>query len=156
MGSAVVEAQRRVGTDTSSEEGVIKVRAETTDGVRACHSFWEVLRGAAGATGARLSEGIAQQDCPQQWQCFEPQQLCAAGAPTVAISVETAKTLCQTVTKLTTTARSTVAPLPSRSEIEIVMSCSFTIPPSVCPSGGSVCPKFQFLSSPQVSIAFPM
>jgi hypothetical protein len=103
-----------------------------------------------------LSEGIAQQDCPQQWQCFEPQHLCATGATTVAISVEAAKTLCQTVTKLTTTARSAVAPLPIRPEIELVMSSSFAIPPSVSPNGGSACPKFQFLSSPQVSIAFPM
>jgi hypothetical protein len=88
-----------------------------------------------------LSEGIAQQARPQQWQFFEPQHLCAAGATAAAISVETAKTLCQTVTKLTTTARSTVAPLPIRPEIELVMSCSFALPPSVCAKGGSAVPR---------------
>jgi len=98
---------------------------ETDDGARACHSFWEVDGGAAGVTGARLSTGFAQQACPQHWQCLEPQHLRTTGEVDVTTLVEKAKTLCQTVTTLTKTARSTVAALLSRSDIGMVTSCSF-------------------------------
>ncbi len=125
MGSAVIEAGGKVGSDKSFGEGAVKVNTETTDGARACHSVWDEDGGAIGVTGARLSAGIAQQARPQHWQCFEPQHLRATGAANVATPAETAKTLCQTVTTLTKTARSAVAALLSRADITVVMSCSF-------------------------------
>jgi hypothetical protein len=125
MGSAVIEAGRKVGTDKSFGKDAVKVRTETTDGARACHSVWEVDGGATGATGARLSSGIAQQARPQHWPCFEPQHWRTTGTVDVANPAETAKTLCQTVTTLTKTARSAVAALLNRTDIKFVMSCSF-------------------------------
>lgn len=87
----------------------------------------------AGSTGARLSVGFTQHACPQHWQCFEPQHLRTTGAVDVATPAETAKTLCQTVTTLTKTARSAVAALLSRADINVVMSCSF------CCSAAGLC-----------------
>jgi len=124
MGSAVIEAGRKVGTDESFGEGAVKAITETTNGANACQSFWEAEDGAAGVTGVRLSAGSAQQACPQHWQSFEPQHLRAAGAVDVATPVATAERLCHTVAKLTKTARSTIAALRSRVEIELVTFCS--------------------------------
>jgi hypothetical protein len=67
-----------------------------------------------------LSSGFAQQARPQHRQCFEPQHLLAAGAVFVATSFGMPKTLCQTVTKLTKTAKNTVATLLSRADLEFV------------------------------------
>jgi hypothetical protein len=125
MGSAIIEGDRKVGTDKSFGKGAVKVTRETTEGARACHSFWEAVGGMAGVTGARLSGGIAQQARPQHWQCFEPQHLRATGAADVATAAEKAKTVCQTVTTLTKTARSAVAALLSRADVNVVMFCSF-------------------------------
>jgi hypothetical protein len=140
MGSAVIEAGGKVGSDKSFGEGAVKVNTEITDGARACHSVWEVGGGAKGVTGARLSAGIAQQARPQHWQCFEPQHLRTTGAADVAAPVETAKTLCQTVTTLTKMARSAVAALLSRADITVVMSCSFR-----CSTAG-LCQRRRWLS----------
>jgi hypothetical protein len=111
MGSAVIEAGGKIGTDKPFRERAVKVGREPSDGARACHLFWEVDGVAAGVTGAGLPAGVAQQACPQHWQCPEPQHLRAVGAGDGATPVETAKTLCQTVTMLTKTARSAVAAL---------------------------------------------
>ncbi|HZM05506.1 MAG TPA: hypothetical protein VFC44_21100 [Candidatus Saccharimonadales bacterium] len=106
--------------DISSGKEAVAVSVETRDGAGACHSFCEGVGGAVGVTGARLSAGVAQQARPQHWQSFEPQHLRTTGAADVAAPAETAKTLCQTVTTLTRTARSTVAALENRADISLL------------------------------------
>ena len=125
MGSAVIEAGGKVGSDKALGEGAVKGSTWITDGAWTCHSFWEVDGGVVGVMGVRLSAGIAQQAPPQHLHSFEPQHLRARGAADVATPAEVAKTLCQTVTTLTKTARSAAAALLSRADINIVMSCSF-------------------------------
>jgi hypothetical protein len=156
MGSAVIEAQRKVATDKSSGEGGAKVSAATTDGAMACHSFCEVLGGAAGVTGVRLSAGLAQQARLQHLRFFKPQHLHTTGAVDAATPVGTAKMLCQPVVMATKMARTVVTILVKRLDISFATSGSFRC------SAVSLCQrqnymfKFQLFSSPQASIAFPM
>jgi hypothetical protein len=63
MGIAATEAERTAEFGRLPAEIRGSVRQEEADAASACHSFWEVVgRGAAGAKGARLSTGLAQQE----------------------------------------------------------------------------------------------
>jgi hypothetical protein len=152
MGIAVIAAGRKGGRDKSSGKDAVKVSAEATDGARACHSFCEALGGAAGGTGARLSAGFAQHARVQHLPSFKSQHLRARDAAGALTLIETAKTLCQTVTMLTKTARSAVAALLSRADISLVTACSFRCSVAGCASGRTGGSKFQLLSSPHKAV----
>ena len=97
---AVSEAGEAACEGSSLAGKVGSVSRETTDAASACHSFGEEVGREAGANGARLSAGLAQQTGVEQ--CLEShplqQQLDLAPPMFAPVPAETGETLRQTRT----------------------------------------------------------
>jgi hypothetical protein len=118
MGTAVIEGGMEVEFGNSFAEGKGSASTEVADAASACHSFWEEVGREAGAIGARLSAGLAQQAGVEHFPCLPPQHLHIIGAGEVAVGP--ADTPCQDVATLIRTASRIVTVLERRADIRFV------------------------------------
>src|SRR5258708_1992839 len=104
----VSEAEEAKCGGTKSVEDNGGISQDATNAANACHSFWDGVGREAGAKGARLSAGLAQQAGVEQCLESQPlQQQLDFAPPTFApVPAEMLWTLCQTRTnpsRVTTT-----------------------------------------------------
>ena len=71
----------------SLDKGKDSVNREFADAASACHSFWDGAGREAGATGAWLSAGLAQQAGVWHFPSLPPQHLHTNGAGAVTTEV---------------------------------------------------------------------
>ena len=93
----------RVGMETKgagAEDGALAAgigsfSEAAADAARACHSFWNPRGREAGATGARLPAGRAQQSGVGHFECRGPQQRHTTGAAASVVSWRSARPACE-------------------------------------------------------------